>query len=258
MNNRPDIVISAQGVTKRFGGITAVNNVSFDLKKNEIAGLIGANGAGKTTFFNVLTGNYIPEKGKIIYKGKDITRISPEQRVDLGIMRSFQLASTFDNLRVIDNLRLAYFRATYKPSLAKIFFSRIDDINADIIEEYLDAFKLKKYAYRLTKNISLGEKRVLEIAMALITEPEVLLLDEPFAGLSEAEIDEVLEVIREHVGKKTILIVEHKISKIRDLVERTGVMVEGEMIAVGETETVLNDARVRKEYWHMEDGVPEC
>ncbi len=258
MNSSPDVILSAQSVTKRFGGITAVNQVTFELKKNEIAALIGANGAGKTTFFNVLTGNYVPEEGRIIYKGQDITKISPEKRVDLGIMRSFQLASTFDNLRVIDNLRLAYFRAKYKPSLTKIFFSRVDDINADIIEEYLNTFKLKSFAYRLTKNISLGEKRVLEIAMALITEPEILLLDEPFAGLSEAEIDEVLEVIREHVGKKTILIVEHKISKIRDLVEKTGVMVEGEMIAIGETETVLDDPRVRRDYWRMEGNVPEC
>ena len=110
MNTNSNIILKADNVTKKFGGLVAVNNVSFSLRENEIAGLIGANGAGKTTFFNILTGNYIPEEGTIFYKGRDITRLSPERRVDLGIMRTFQLASTFDNLTVLDNLRLAYLK----------------------------------------------------------------------------------------------------------------------------------------------------
>lgn len=254
MKSNADMIIKADSVTKRFGGITAVDRVTFGLKKNEVAGLIGANGAGKTTFFNVLTGNYMPEEGKILYKGRDITNISPEKRVALGIMRTFQLASTFDNLRVIDNLRLAYFKAHHKSSMTNILFSNIDSVNSEMIDNALETFNLTKFAYRKTENISLGEKRMLEIAMALITEPEVLLLDEPFAGLSEAEIDEVLEVLYEQVHKKTILIVEHKISKIENLVEKIGVMVDGEMIAAGETDEILNNnERVRREYWRMDE-----
>ena len=253
MNSNSEIIIKAENVTKKFSGLVAVNNVSFSLKKNEVAGLIGANGAGKTTFFNILTGNLIPEGGKIFYKDQDITKLSPERRVALGIMRTFQLASTFDNLKVIDNLRLAYYKAHCPSSLSHTFFSRIDRIVSDKIDQSLTTFNLTKFAYRNTENISLGEKRILEIAMALITDPEVLLLDEPFAGLSEAEIDEVLAVLGEQTHKQTILIVEHKISKIRDLVERVGVMVEGEMIAAGKTDEVLNDPRVLKEYWHMVD-----
>lgn len=253
MNTNSDVILKADNVTKKFGGLVAVNKVSFGLRKNEIAGLIGANGAGKTTFFNILTGNYVPEEGKIFYKGRDITKLSPERRVALGIMRTFQLASTFDNLTVIDNLRLAYYKAHCPSSLGRLCFSRMDGIVSDKIDKCIDVFNLGKLAYRNTENISLGEKRVLEIAMALITEPEVLLLDEPFAGLSEAEIDVILAILRRQIHKQTILIVEHKISKIRDLVERIAVMVEGEMIALGETESVLNDARVLKEYWRIDE-----
>ena len=249
MNSNSEMIIRAENITKRFGGMVAVNNVTFGLKKNEIAALIGANGAGKTTFFNILTGNYIPEEGKVYYKDQDITNYSPESRVDLGIMRTFQLASTFDNLKVIDNMRLAYYRANNKANLRNTFFSRIDRVVSEKIDECLETFGLTKMADRLTGNISLGEKRILEIAMAIVTDPEVLLLDEPFAGLSDGEINECLDVLRQQVGKKTILIVEHKISKIEDLVEKVGVMVEGVMIAAGETKETLNSERVRQEYW---------
>ncbi|NLW59302.1 MAG: ATP-binding cassette domain-containing protein [Firmicutes bacterium] len=249
MNSNTEMIIRAENITKRFGGMVAVNNVTFSLKKNEIAALIGANGAGKTTFFNILTGNYFPEEGKVYYKDLDITDYSPESRVDLGIMRTFQLASTFDNLKVIDNMRLAYYRANNKANLRNTFFSRIDRVVSEKIDACLETFGLTKMADRLTGNLSLGEKRILEIAMAIVTDPEVLLLDEPFAGLSDGEINECLDVLRQQVGKKTILIVEHKISKIEDLVEKVGVMVEGVMIAAGETKATLNSERVRQEYW---------
>ncbi|HHW11432.1 MAG TPA: ATP-binding cassette domain-containing protein [Firmicutes bacterium] len=249
MNSNSEMIIQAQNITKRFGGMVAVNNVTFGLKKNEVAGLIGANGAGKTTFFNILTGNYFPEEGKVYYKGEDITDLTPESRVDLGIMRTFQLASTFDNLKVIDNMRLAFYRANNRASLRNIFFTRIDRIVSEKIDECLETFGLTKMADRLTGNLSLGEKRILEIAMSIVTDPEVLLLDEPFAGLSDGEINECLDVLRQQVGKKTILIVEHKISKIENLVQTVGVMVEGVMIAAGETKATLNSERVRQEYW---------
>ena len=251
MSSKSEMIIQADNITKRFGGITAVNNVSFGLEKNQIGALIGANGAGKTTFFNILTGNYIPEEGQVFYKGQDITRLAPEERVDLGITRTFQLASTFDNLTVLDNLRLAYFRASEKSTLRKCFFSQMNHINSDKIDEALQCFCLEMLADRMVSDSSLGEKRILEIAMAMVSEPELLLLDEPFAGLSEVEIDECLGVLREQEGKRTMLIVEHKISKIEDFVEKVGVMVEGVMIASGETHEVLNSDIVRKEYWKV-------
>ena len=114
-------IIKAAGVTKRFGGLVAVNKVDYLLHENEVAGIIGSNGAGKTTFFNLVTGYYPPDEGVIFYKGADITRTTPEQRVALGMMRTFQLTSTFDNLSVIDNLVLSFFRAHKPHSLFQLF-----------------------------------------------------------------------------------------------------------------------------------------
>ena len=249
MNSNAEMIIRAENITKRFGGMVAVNNVTFGLEKNEIAALIGANGAGKTTFFNILTGNYFPEEGKFITKTRISPDLSPENRVDLGIMRTFQLASTFDNLKVIDNMRLAFYRANNKANLRNTFFSRMDRIVSAKIDECLETFGLTKMADRLTGEYFVGRKTDFRDCDGDVTDPEVLLLDEPFAGLSDGEIDECLDVLRQQVGKKTILIVEHKISKIEDLVEKVGVMVEGVMIAAGETKEILNCERVRQEYW---------
>jgi branched-chain amino acid transport system ATP-binding protein len=249
----PRVILKADAVTKKFGELVAVKNVTFEVREKEIVGLIGSNGAGKTTLFNILTGNLIPDRGKVYYKDRDITRLKPEQRVKLGISRTFQLTSTFDELKVIDNLRMAYYKIHCPSSLLSMCLSRLDSVVSEKIESCLDTFGLRKIANRRTGEISLGEKRILEIGMALITDSEALLLDEPFAGLSEAEIDEVLAVLKEHAHRQTIVIVEHKISKIRDLVERVGVMVEGEIIATGKIDEVLENPRVRRDYWRVEE-----
>jgi len=247
------VIIKAEKITKKFGELVAVNKVTYNLKEKEIAGIIGPNGAGKTTFFNLLTGYYTPDEGSVLYEGRDVTRLSPQKRVEMGMMRTFQLTSTFDNLRVVDNLILSYFRAHRNPSLVNMLSSRLNQhMMEEKIDECLKTFGLCDIAYRETRNLSLGEKRRLEIAMALIAEPKVLLLDEPFAGLSEAEITEVLNVLRRHAHKQTILIVEHKISKIKGLVERLTVMSDGKIIADGEYEEVLNSPQVRKSYWQIE------
>ncbi|MBC7217032.1 MAG: ABC transporter ATP-binding protein [Candidatus Caldatribacterium sp.] len=248
-----EVILKAENVTKKFGKLVAVRNVSLEVREGEIVGLIGSNGAGKTTLFNILTGNLFPEEGRVYYRGKDITKLSPEHRVALGIARTFQLTSTFDNLKVIDNLKLAYYRAKHPSSLGNLLLSRLDKVDSPKIDLCLNTFGLAKLAYRYAGELSLGEKRILEIAMALVGNPETLLLDEPFAGLSDAEIDEVLSVLREHVHRQTIVIVEHKVSKIKDLVERVCVMVEGEIIATGKIEEVLNDPRVRRDYWRVEE-----
>ncbi|MDK2897404.1 MAG: branched-chain amino acid transport system ATP-binding protein [Candidatus Atribacteria bacterium] len=247
--NSSETILKTKNITKKFNGLIAVDGVSFDIKENEIIGLIGPNGAGKTTFFNILTGGFIPDSGKVYYKNKDITELSPEQRVSLGIARTFQLTSTFDNLKVIDNIKLACYRLQYSPSVLGMCLHRLDSAISEKIEKCLITFGLNRLANRYAGELSLGEKRILEIAMALVIDPEVLLLDEPFAGLSEAEIDEVLMTLKEHAKQQTIVIVEHKISKITDLVERVGVMVEGKIIAVGKVEEVLEDPQVRKSYW---------
>jgi branched-chain amino acid transport system ATP-binding protein len=251
-------IIRAEGLTKRFGAQAAVDNVSYVLHENEVAGVIGSNGAGKTTFFNLITGYFPPDTGTIYYRGQDITRMTPQQRVALGLMRTFQLTATFDTLTVIDNLVLAFFRAHRKHSLLQLLTHTCKGQRNDPrITEILETFELQNLRDRLVKNLSLGEKRRLEIAMAVLVEPKVLLLDEPLAGLSESEIQAVLKVLRERVGRQTILIVEHKISHVQHFLERLTVMHDGRVIADGPCEQTLADPEVRRSYWQIETPADE-
>jgi len=249
-------IIRTESVSKRFGTLLAVDGVSYRLRTNEVAGIIGSNGAGKTTFFNLLTGYYLPDQGTIFYKGQDITRTTPQQRVAAGMMRTFQLTSTFDNLAVIDNLVLAVFRAHQKSSLVHLFVNTCRRHRGDErIAATLDAFDLENIKHREVRHLGLGEKRRLEIAMAILAKPTVLLLDEPLAGLAETEIQEVLDVLRRHVGKQTILIVEHKLSHVEDFLQRLTVMHEGRVIADGAYEDCMRHPEVRRSYWQIDIAV---
>jgi len=246
-------IIKATGVTKRFGALVAVDRVNYSLREHEVAGIIGSNGAGKTTFFNLVTGYYPPDEGSIFYRGRDVTRMTPQQRVTLGMTRTFQLTSTFDNLTVLDNLVLVYFRAHRSSSLAKLLLNTCRRYRTeDKIVSTLEMFDLHPVRDRLVTNLSLGEKRRLEIAMAVLAEPQVLMLDEPLAGLAESEIKGILEILGRRVGKQTILIVEHKISHVKDFVERLTVMHEGRIIADGGYEECLRDPEVRRSYWQID------
>jgi branched-chain amino acid transport system ATP-binding protein len=246
-------IIKTVNVTKRFGEITAVDRVNYLLWEKEVAGVIGSNGAGKTTFFNLITGYYPPDEGTILYQGKDVTHVSPEKRVALGMMRTFQLTSTFDNLTVIDNLVLSFYRAHIKSSLVSLLLTTCKRYRGEEkIAESLETFELQSVSHRQVKHLSLGEKRRLEIAMAILADPKILLLDEPLAGLGESEIKGVLGVLRKHVGKQTILIVEHKISQVENFLERLTVMHEGKIIADGGCEECLRDPEVRRSYWQID------
>jgi ABC-type branched-subunit amino acid transport system ATPase component len=246
-------IIRTENLTKRFGNQIAVDRVNYVLRENEVAGIIGSNGAGKTTFFNLLTGYHLPDTGTILYQGRDITHVPPEKRVDMGMLRTFQLTSTFDNLRVIDNLVLAFFRAHISASPFLLFLTTCKRYRGEgRIAECLETFELQTKANREVKHLSLGEKRRLEIAMAVLTEPKILLLDEPLAGLAETEIKGVLGVLAKHVGKQTILIVEHKISQVEHFLQRLTVMQEGRVIADGTCEECLRAPEVRKSYWQVE------
>lgn len=251
-------VLHAERVTKRFGALTAVNDVTWRLRENEIAGIIGSNGAGKTTFFNLLTGYYAPDEGVIRFRGRDISDLSAEQRVGLGLMRTFQLTSTFDNLTVVDNLVLAWYRANRRATLWQLLVHRRDRYRREpAILEALDTFELTHLADRLVSHLGLGEKRRVEIAMAVVTEPGVLLLDEPLAGLSESEIRGVLAVLRKRIGRQTILIVEHKIAHVEDFLQRLTVMHEGRVIADGSYDECLRHPEVRRSYWQIADDTAE-
>jgi len=252
MDGRAEI-IRTESVTKRFGQLVAVNQVSYLLQENEVAGIIGSNGAGKTTFFNLLTGYFPPDEGTIRYRGEDVTHMTAQQRVARGMMRTFQLTSTFDNLTVLDNLVLAFFRAHKKSTLIQILLNtRKGQHDEPKILQTLETFDLQDLRNKQVRHLSLGEKRRLEIAMAILVEPNVLLLDEPLAGLAESEIKMILDVLRKHVGRQTILIVEHKISHVQDILQRLTVMHEGRVIADGGCEECLRDPEVRRSYWQIE------
>lgn len=246
-------VLQAQGVTKRFGVLVAVDHVDFQMAEHEVVAILGSNGAGKTTFFNLLTGMFAPDEGSIRYKGEDITRLNPAERVAKGLTRSFQLTSTFDTLRVIDNLVLAYYRSHCKTSIWSLLTTRTNSLHKESkILEAIETFDLQDIQSRFVRSLSLGEKRRLEIAMAILADPEVLLLDEPLAGLAESEIKGVMKVLRNQIGRQTILIVEHKISHIQDFAQRLVVMHEGRVIAEGGYEECLKHPEVRRSYWQIE------
>ncbi len=246
-------VVRTENVTKRFGGLVAVDQVAYLLQENEVAGIIGSNGAGKTTFFNLLTGYYMPDAGYIRFRGHDVTHMTPEERVARGMMRTFQLTATFDNLSVIDNLVLSFFRAHRSSSLLRLLVNTCKQHRKEQkIAESLSTFDLEDLRDKQVKHLGLGEKRRLEIAMAILAEPRLLLLDEPLAGLAESEIKGVLDVLRRHAGRQTILIVEHKISHVREFLQRLTVMHEGRVIADGGCDECLQHPDVRRSYWQIE------
>lgn len=246
-------VIKTQGVTKRFGDFVAVDHVDFEISESEALGIIGPNGAGKTTFLNILTGFYIPEEGSVYFQDKEITRLSPQKRIDMGMIRTFQLVHVFDNLSVFDNLALSYYRKLEGKAFPfDSFFSRLGKKNIkETVEKILDIFELIRMKNQLVGNLPFGSKKRLELAMAHIADPGVLLLDEPFAGLGDKEIDEISVVLRNYIHTKTVIMIEHKISKLTRIVDKLAVMSEGRIIASGSCEETLNNPEVRKSYWKV-------
>jgi branched-chain amino acid transport system ATP-binding protein len=253
------LAIEVENLTMQFGDFRAVDGLSFSMRKNEAVGVIGPNGAGKTTFVSLLSGQFPPTAGTIKIFGQDVTRVSTQKRVEQGVLRSFQLVQVFDNLTVRENIALAYYKKLEgKRSLLKSFFKTLSDRN---INEQVDTiqkiFGFTNMGETRVNSLSLGNKKKLEIAMIFIIDPELMILDEPFAGLSEQEIDQFLEVLRECLHRKTLLIVEHKLSKLTAVVDELAVMHEGRLIAYGPCEETLNDPEVRKSYWKITEPQQE-
>jgi branched-chain amino acid transport system ATP-binding protein len=250
------ILIQTKGLFKKFDGLTAVDGVDFQLKEGEVAGIIGPNGAGKTTFFNLLTGLFPPSEGKIFFMGQDITMVPSYHRVRMGLVRTFQLVSVFESLTAVNNLVLAKIRFNQNyVSKRKFFFKDVH--HAETVDACLEALKtvgISDKADVKAFELSYGDKRKLEIALALSLNPRILLLDEPLSGLSDVEINEVLDLIRVVKKNFSLLLIEHKISRIVDLVERLSVMHEGRLIAEGKPQEVLCEPLVRQVYWGREEA----
>jgi branched-chain amino acid transport system ATP-binding protein len=244
-------ILETRGATARFGDFTAVDGASYQLQPGETAGIIGPNGAGKSTFFNLMTGLVLPSAGSIHLEGAEVTRVPPHLRVKRGLVRTFQLVSVFDALPVQDNLVLAVIHAN--PEMASGPGFLLGGAHRGGLEEAalaaLERVGLGGKAKWLTAELSYGDKRKLEIGMALALQPRVLLLDEPFAGLSDHEIGEVMRLVKGLQGRLAMVIIEHKISHLLDMVSRLSVMHEGRIIAEGKPGEVLEDPTVRRVYW---------
>jgi len=248
-------LISTQDLTKRFDGLVAVNQVNFSLQEGQVAGIIGPNGSGKTTLFNLLSGFFPPSAGRITFCGRDITKIPPHKRVEMGMARTFQLVSVFDSLTVWENLVLSTIRFKRdQQSVQRFFFAPARKrIVVDDCLKSLESVGLEKKASARTSELSYGEKRMLEIAIGLSLKPRVLLLDEPLSGLSDHEIGGVLDLIHRVRENFALVIIEHKISKIVSVVKKLSVMNEGKILCEGDPEKVLRDPAVRECYWGKEE-----
>jgi branched-chain amino acid transport system ATP-binding protein len=248
-------VLTAEGLSKHFGGLIAVNKVNFHIKKDETTGIIGPNGSGKTTFFNLLSGFFPPTAGRVVFFGENITHMSPNKRVMKGMVRTFQLVSVFNSMTVWENLVLSSIRFNRKKTTPWRFLSssaRHETIRNNCLDA-LAIVGLETKALTPTSDLSYGFKRMLEIGITLSLNPKLLLLDEPLSGLSDFEISEVLKILERIKQDLTLVIIEHKLSKIVKLVDRLCVMNEGNFICEGEPEQVLNDSTVRECYWGKED-----
>jgi branched-chain amino acid transport system ATP-binding protein len=248
-------LVRTQGLSKHFGGLVAVNQVDFHVTEGQVAGIIGPNGSGKTTFFNLLSGFFPPTEGIVQFQGKDVTRLLPHKRVEMGMARTFQLVSVFDSLTAWENLVLSTIKFKKEQhSLHNFFFSPAQ--KKAVLKDCQAALKmvgLEDKGSTPTSELSYGDKRMLEISIGLSLKPKLLLLDEPLAGLSDHEIGEVLHLIHRVKDSFTLIIIEHKISKIVDLVSRLSVMNYGRIICEGDPNDVLCDPEVRECYWGKEE-----
>ncbi|WP_043242531.1 ABC transporter ATP-binding protein [Bosea sp. LC85] len=242
-----DIILSTSGLTKEFAGFTAVNGVDLKVRRGSIHALIGPNGAGKTTCFNLLTKFLAPTKGSIVYNGKDITRQKPAEIARLGLVRSFQISAVFPQLSVMKNVRIALQRKRGD----SFDFWRSEDVLKSLDAEALrlvEAVGLSTFAELPAGELSYGRKRALEIATTLALDPEMLLLDEPMAGMGREDVERIEALIRKVSANRTILMVEHNLSVVASLSDRITVLARGQVLAEGDYATVSKDPRVVEAY----------
>ena len=239
--------LEARGLTKEFRGFVAVNDVNLSVETGSIHALIGPNGAGKTTRFNLLTKFLKPTAGKIIYKGQDITALSPTQIARLGIVRSFQISAIFPDLTVLQNVRIALQRRrgeSFDFWRSEKTLSRYDDKARD----YLEEVGLTEFERHRAAELPYGRKRALEIATTLALDPEMLLLDEPMAGMGREDVERIAALIRRVSKNRTILMVEHNLSVVADLSDRITVLARGEILAEGDYAAVSRSPEVIEAY----------
>ena len=247
MATSEDIILSAAGLTKEFKGFVAVNGVDLEVRRGTIHALIGPNGAGKTTCFNLLTKFLQPTRGSIRYKGEDITSRQAADIARLGLVRSFQISAVFPNLTALENVRVAMQRGrgdSFDFWRSERVLSAFDAKAAALLAEV----GLAEFAHTRASDLSYGRKRALEIATTLALDPEMLLLDEPMAGMAQADIERISALIKRIAANRTILMVEHNLSVVASLSDRITVLARGQVLAEGDYAQVSADPRVIEAY----------
>jgi branched-chain amino acid transport system ATP-binding protein len=244
-----DIILEAKNLTKAFGGLVAVDDVSIQIHAKTMHAIIGPNGAGKTTLFNLLSGVMPPTQGEVFYKGENITSLPPYKRAHLGIGRSYQITNIFPNLTVIENVRLSA-QAKGKDNFK--LFSRADDFRQyiDQAQEVIETVDLKGKASFLARDLTHGEKRKLELGIMLACDPELLLFDEPTAGMSSEQVPELINIINRIVqqNERTAILVEHRMDMVMSISDVVTVMNQGRILAAGSPGEIANNKQVQIAY----------
>jgi branched-chain amino acid transport system ATP-binding protein len=242
-----DYILETQGLTKEFAGFVAVHDVNLRIKRGSVHALIGPNGAGKTTCFNLLTKFLTPTRGQILYKGQDITAMKPADVARLGLVRSFQISAVFPHLTALENVRVALQRQhgdSFDFWRSKSVLNRFNDR----AKELLNDVGLSAFAETQAVEMSYGRKRALEIATTLALDPEMMLLDEPMAGMGHEDIDKIAALIKRISAKYTIVMVEHNLSVVANLSDRITVLARGRVLAEGNYAELTKDERVKEAY----------
>lgn len=249
-----ETVLSAQGLVLKFGGITATDNVTLNLKKGARHALIGPNGAGKTTLINLLTGVLQPSAGRIVLEGQDITELPPYQRVHRGMVRTFQINQLFDTLTPLETLALT---VSQHQGLGAKWWQALGSQKPvqQRCAQLLEQFHLTEVMHQETRVLAYGKRRLLEIAIALACQPRVLLLDEPVAGVPAGEREELLQTVAALPGDVSILLIEHDMDLVFSFANRMTVLVNGAVLTEGDPEKIANDPQVKAVYLgHSEDA----
>jgi branched-chain amino acid transport system ATP-binding protein len=248
-----NVILETRGLTKEFKGFVAVQNVSLKVQRGSIHALIGPNGAGKTTCFNLLTHFLEPTRGQILYNGREITGSSPANIARMGLVRSFQISAVFPHLSVLENVRIALQRKRG----ASFDFWRplgvLDGLNAQA-RELINAVGLSAFEDTAAVELPYGRKRALEIATTLALDPEMMLLDEPTAGMAHQDVERISALIKKAAQNRTVLMVEHNLSVVEHLSDRITVLQRGEILAEGDYKTVSANPEVIQAYLGSGDG----
>jgi len=242
-----DIILETEDLTKEFAGFVAVNGVSLRVARGTIHALIGPNGAGKTTCFNLLTKFLPPTRGRIAFKGRDITALPPTEIARLGLVRSFQISAVFPHLTLRENVRIALQRkrgGSFDFWRSKRVLDALDDLAMALLADV----GLAEFADLTAVELPYGRKRALELATTIAVDPEMLLLDEPTAGMGHEDIDRIAALIKSVAANRTVLMVEHNLSVVSTLSDRITVLTRGRVLAEGDYATVSENPDVREAY----------